>query len=94
MGMSMHIIGIPEREHFDKMVQLKLQCEELGVSLPDEVRNYFGSYHNESVSCLEYETLFQNVPYRDWGDDHSQGFEMDVKDIPKNIKTLRFYCSW
>ncbi len=94
MGMSMHVLGIPEREHFDKMIQLKLQCEELGVSLPEEVKTYFGSYSNETVSCLEHETLFQSVPHREYNDDHSQGFEIDVKEIPKNIKTIRFYCSW
>ena len=94
MGMSMHVIGIPEREYFDKMIEVKTKCEELGVSVPDEVKKFFGSYYVESTSCLEHEVLFQDVPHREWGDDHSSGFEIDVKDIPDNIKTIRFYCAW
>lgn len=94
MGMSMNVIGIPERDHFDKMIELKLKCEEMGVSLPAEVKEYFGEYHYETVSCLKHETLYQDVPHRDWNDQTSQGFEIDVKEIPENIKTIRFYCSW
>ena len=94
MSMSMYVSGIPEREYFDKMIELKEKCEELEIGVPDAVKEFFGDYHVESASCLEQEVLLQKVPYRDWGNDHSSGFEVDVKDIPKNIKTLRFYCSW
>ena len=94
MGMSMHVLGIPEREYFDKMIVLKKQCEELKVSVPDEVKKFFGSYYIESTECLEHEILFQDVVHRNWNNDHAQGFEIDVKDIPENIKTIRFYCSW
>lgn len=94
MSMSMHITGIPEREHFDKMIELKKKCEELKITVPDEVKEFFGEYYVESRECLEHEVLFQNIPHRDWSDSCSQGFEIDIKDISKNIKTIRFYCSW
>lgn len=94
MSMSMHVCGIPEREYFDKMIELKKRCEELEIGVPDAIKEFFGDYYNESPECLEQETLLQRVSHRDWGNDHSSGFEVDVKDIPNNIKTIRFYCSW
>jgi hypothetical protein len=94
MGMSMHVIGIPEREHFDKMIELKEKCDELKVTLPIEISKYFGIYHAETTECLEHEKLFQDVPHREWSNSYSNGFEVDVKDIPDTVETIRFYCAW
>jgi hypothetical protein len=90
----MHIVGIPEREYFDKMVDLRDRCEELEIGVPEAVTEFFGPYHRESAACLESEVLFQKVDHREWSNEHSSGFEVDVKNISKNIKTIRFYCSW
>lgn len=94
MSMGMSVVGIPERDYFDKMAELKEKCEELRIEPPKEVKEFFGNMWEEKREILEYEVLIQKIPHRKWSADMSEGFEIDVKDIPDNIKTIRFFCSW
>jgi hypothetical protein len=92
--MSMNVVGIPDREYFDKMIEIKEKCEELEIELPEQVKKFFGNYYGETKECIEAETLFQEIPYTKFSNSYQEGFEIDVDKIPSNIKTIRFYCSW
>jgi len=101
MSMSMHVIGIPDTDsEFVKMLEAKAFCEERGLSYPQEVEDYFGPLVNESEEVIRREkrnvdlsTHGLNIA-RKWNADMEDGFEIDVVDIPKDIKAIRFYCSW
>lgn len=98
MGMSTHVVGIRDLGgQFQKMMQVKLMCEEANTSYPAEVEEYFGGYVEESEKFLleEMETVeIEDQSFvTEWKDDMRQGFEIDVSKIPPGIKTIRFYNS-
>ena len=94
MGMSMHVKGIPDREYFDKMLDLKEHCEKMKVELPKEVREFFGAYADETRACIEAEVLYKDIPHQKFIGQSTDGFKVKVSEIPKEIETILFYCSW
>lgn len=88
MGMSTHVYGIRDMDgKYKKMMEVKQFCDSRGVSYPEEVRLYFG--HKTESEMLEME-----IPSTEYLDDSSQGIEIEVKDIPKEVKTIRFVNSY
>lgn len=91
MGMSMFIIGF--REPDDEWCKMKAAydaCTSAGVEIPDEIERFFdGEKPDENGIKIDME------PYaREFRIDSAEGYEIKVEDIPKQIKVLRFYCSW
>ena len=98
MGMSTHIQAfIPDTDaEFKKHKTILLMCSENEVSLPKETAEYFGSEDAEEYLLdekLEIE-LEEDVHYKDWSDEGSQGFEVDLLKLPKGVTKLRFSNSW
>lgn len=98
MGMSTHIQAfIPDTDaEFKKHKKILLMCLENEVSLPKETAEYFGNEDAEEYLLdekLEIE-LEENVHYKDWSDESSQGFEVDLSKLPKGVAKLRFYNNW
>lgn len=99
MGMSTHIIGIRDLEpnsQFEKMINVKLACEAAGVDYPDEVCNYFDGSEGDSVEYLREELLHRDLEdvATTYSDTACSGYEIRVEDIPKDVKTIRFYNAW
>jgi hypothetical protein len=97
MSMSTYVQAFRDMEgEFKKMLSIKKFCDEQKVSYPKEVTAFFGSSVGESEECLKEEML--QVPLdkvlRKYSDDGREGYEIDVKDIPKSVKTIRFVNSW
>lgn len=93
MGMSTYVKAFREFDKkWDKMMALKLLCEENKVSYPKEVEDFFGDEVEESEKYLREE--LNDVDTEKWVKEYSaemqEGFEIDVKDIPKEVKTIRF----
>jgi hypothetical protein len=76
---------------YQRFLKVLLACREAGTDLPEEVDNYFGGYgvDNDSESPLEV-----SFKPRKWTGDMSEGFEIDVDEIPSGVKTIRFVNSW
>jgi hypothetical protein len=88
---------------FQRMLTIKKFCEEQKVSYPKEVEEYFedsdGIGHaHESEEALRHG--FMEVRLRDalrkWRDEDCgwYGYEIDVADLPEDVKTLRFFAAW
>lgn len=79
------------RDNKDKEYQLKLKilltCKEADIDPPKEVDEYFGG---NGIDCDPEYPLEVKCSPRDWGDEFSEGFEIDVSEIPKGVKTIRF----
>jgi len=98
MGMSTHIQAfIPDTDaEFQKHKKILLMCSENDVSLPKETAEYFGSDSADEYLLdekLEIE-LKEDVHYKNWFDESSQGFEVDLTKLPKGVTKLRFYNNW
>lgn len=79
-------------ETYKKHKRVLLACLDAEISLPKETADYFGETDPEEYLLeqkLEIE-LVQGKHYKDWSDDNSDGFEIELKDIPKGVTKLRF----
>ena len=97
MSMSTHIQAFRDMNgEFKKMLEILLFCREKGVSLPKEVEEYFGDNADYDEDEIKDEMLEIDITslVRDWTSTSADGYEVDVKDLPKEVKTLRFYNSW
>ncbi len=107
MSMSTHLVGIlnmDEDSDFQRMLSVAKVCDTLHVEYPAEVREYFEKLGAELDTTTweqshEIEHDFGSprrpiAPARVFNDGGYEGMEIDVKDIPANVKTIRFYNSW
>jgi hypothetical protein len=91
MSMSTNVVGF--RPPDEKWKALKLiwdACEASGIEAPIEVQKFF-----------EYETPDDHGKEIDlgsaltkWSNDSADGYEIDVKKLPKDLTVIRFYNSW
>lgn len=95
MGMSSWVVGVRDMDgKFKEMLEMKRLCEEKGFSYPKEVEVYFGGLVRESEKCIFNEMLSIKIPYKEYMDDGIGVFEVNVKDIPKEVKTIKFINSY
>jgi len=89
MSMSTHIIGfVPPDEKWKKMKAIWDACEVAGIEAPREVWKFFNDQEPDERG------VEVSVPHKEWGEDMRQGIEINVDEIPKHVKTIRFYNSW
>jgi len=91
MSMSMRVVGlIPVDEKWLAMKAVWDSCLKLKISAPAEVMDYFGGEYPEEEECIVTRLDF----VRKYNADMCEGLEVDIKDLPKDVTTVRFYCSW
>jgi len=93
MGMSTHVVGI--RRPDAKWTQMKAvwdACKLAEVDPPEEVEEFF-NYRSPDPSGIMVE-LGGNPGVRAFSDEMSQGFEVELDKLPKNVTAVRFYNSW
>ncbi len=91
MGMSTFVIGfVPPDDRWRKMKAIYDACIEAEVDIPKEVEEFFGGGEPDPAGMEQ--SLSKLL--REWSNDGGAGYELDVADIPKNVKTIRFYNSW
>ena len=95
MSMSTNVIAFvsPENEDYKKHSKVLLACIEANIEeLPKETAEFFGDkYPGEYL--LE-EKLEIQIPLHDYKDICSEGFEIIISEIPKEIYKIRFINSW
>lgn len=91
MSMSTNIVGVtPPDKKWKTMKEIWDKCEELEIELPNEVGEFFNyAEPDEKGVIVDLEKYLE-----EWNDEASQGYELKVKDIPKDVTVLRFYNSW
>lgn len=89
MGMSTSVIGfVPPDDTWRKMKAIWDACEAAKIEAPKEVWLFFNDQRPDNKG------LEVHVPHKEWGDEYRQGIEISVDEIPKHVKTIRFYNSW
>ena len=91
MSMSTNVVGIiPADDKYKKMKAIYDLCREQDIDVPTEVSVFFNEDEpDESGMVVDLEDVAHK-----WSDENSEGYEIDIDKIPKNIKTIRFYNSW
>ena len=93
MGMSTSIFGFkPPDEKWKKMKEVRDACLEAGVMIPSEVDDFFEGESPDNagvrVNLEEHECVSK---YRG---EVEEGFEVDVRKLPKDVVLIRFVNSW
>ncbi len=96
MSMSTSVVGIrPADARFMAMFQIYENCEKAKVSIPKEVEEFFnGERPDEAGVVIDLTDKKYKGAVKEWSDDGSQGYEVDLSKLPKDITRLRFYNSW
>jgi hypothetical protein len=97
MGMSTHVVGIkPPDATWKKMKKVWDTCKDAGVDPPDQVRNFFGDESPDEAGVVVEERELQQVGALKECRPHesAQGYEVDLRKLPPDIKIIRFYNSW
>lgn len=92
--MSTHICGVRDLDgQFTKMIQVKKACEAAGIGYPQEVCEYF-KYPQESEQCLRLEMEEMEIDFDSTSENGVVCYEVDLKDLPKEVKSIRFKNCW
>lgn len=90
--MGTTVVGFrPADDQWNKMKAIWENCESMGIEVPREVDDFFDGTPPGDQPGMEVD-LKEAV--KDWRNEYSQGYEIDVTKLPKNVTVLRFYNSW
>jgi hypothetical protein len=92
--MHSYIVGIAEPdEKFQKMKAVYASCVEASIPVPDEVEEFFNyELPNDSGHKIHLSNITKIVV--DEKCDSCDVYEIELKDLPKNVTKLRFVNSW
>lgn len=86
----MHVIGFkPPDDKWKKMKAVWDTCLRAGVAAPEEVGQFFNWTAPDEQGV---EVAQKELPVRELAGE--SGFELDVTKLDKDIKIVRFFCSW
>jgi hypothetical protein len=90
MSMSTRVAGFaPPDEKWLNMKTVWDACNQAGVPVPSQVTEFF-NFKDPDVGGVEIE-----LPVHEWrGGFEGSGYELDIADIPPQVKTIRFWNSF
>jgi hypothetical protein len=91
--MTTYVLGIRNlEESFQKMLKVKQACEEAGIEYPPAVRKYFKQHTEEAEEVIRshMETVDISDAFKETDNEYSQSFEVDLTQLPSEVKRIRF----
>ncbi len=88
MGTSIGVQFLREKdEKYTKYAEIFKACKENNISIPKEIDEYFGGYGVDNNLEERLEVEFEP---REFNKDYQSGYEIDIEEIPEDVKTIRF----
>jgi len=106
MGMSTHLMLLrdPNTDRHKKMVAAVKALKDAGISdLPEELQKYFGCYEVfeveedgclEIASCSSYGGPQGISGISQYKAEMREGFDIRIKDLPKDVDIIRVFNSY
>jgi hypothetical protein len=96
MGMSMHVVGfVPPDEEWQKLVAAWHACDAAGIEKPRELLKRLGrDMDPDKAPDPQGREASAASAVANWKVGIREGYEVDLRKLPPEIKVLRFYCSW
>ena len=95
MGMSTAVFGIvPADEKFNQMKKIWEMCEQANVAIPRDVVDFFDGDRPDDADVVIYLDDSEVSAVKEWFDDCSVGYEVDLSKLDPKIKIIRFANSW
>ena len=78
-------------ETFEKQKKIWRLCEEIGVSIPDEVMAYFDHANPRFTSRMKFDisSAVERTIYN-----NNIAYQVDLEKIPSNVKFIRFIIKY
>ena len=94
MGMHSYVIGIkPVDEKYIAMKAVYESCIAAGIEIPDIVDSYFLGDKPDNSGIIVDD--LPKSSHKEWCDGiSSQGIEVDLRELPEDIKIIRFINSY
>lgn len=91
MSMASYVQGLkPKTEEYEKKLHIYNACEEINITPPDEILNFFDGEVCEEGILTELPT----EAVRNYADDYRDFFEVDLTKIPSDVTKIRFVNSY
>lgn len=93
MSHSLHVVGFkPPDAKWKKMKAAYDACVKAEIDPPKEVREFFGYDRPDDVGVtIELE---EEDCCKEYNAEMVNGFEIDVKKLPKDVTIIRFYVAY
>ena len=95
MGMSICIKGLisSDDEKYQKHCKVLRACIDANIEeLPKETAEYFGCKYPEEY--LFEDKLETDIIAHRYSNEHSEGFEIVVSEIPEGVQKIIFFNTW
>lgn len=93
MSMSTHVVGFrPPDAKWKRMKSVYETCIKADVPIPEEVSTYFDDEEPDEAG-VEI-NLEDTEACSEWSYSASEGYEIDVTKLPKDLKIIRVYNSY
>ena len=93
MSMSTYIVGIkPPDGKWKAMKKVYDSCKAANLDPPEEVWKFFDNEEPDPEGVIV--DLAEHFCVTEWSTEGSEGFQVEIAKLPKDIKILRFYNSW
>lgn len=93
MGMSTSVTGIkPADEKFKKMKAIWDACVSAEIEVPNEVGEFFDWETPDPSGVKVYGRDISGV--REYNSEYESGYEIQIDQLPKDIKIIRVTNSW
>jgi len=94
MGMSSSVsfLRSPDNPQYQKMLKARHACEDAGIDLPQEIRDYFSDQYGLGDDEAPL-TIDCNIE-TEYREEMQEGFEIRIKDIPDGVDVIRFVNSY
>lgn len=94
MGACMHVQGIKPSTNPDwqKMKHVRDACVAAGIDIPAEVDEYFDYKEPHALGVVV--NLEEQLGVDRMREEYLDGFEVDLKKLPKDITVIRIFISY
>lgn len=91
--MSTHVVGFkPPDDKWKKMKAAWDACEEAEIEVPEEVEEFFGGEPPDEAGVTV--EIDGHECCKEYSEEGSSGYEIDISKLPKDVRIIRVYNSW
>lgn len=94
MSMSTFVFGFhPPDETWRQMKEIWDACKKAGVEPPDRVLEFF-DFEEPDDAGVQVNLTERPMAVRKFQNDHQEGYDVDLQELPPDVTVVRFVNSW